>query len=92
MTQQLLRFPAVQQFKKHLRATFKALNLVTQANQDFNTKSLTLLFFGSSISPDQGTKTTAEDDSGLLGRLKKAFCGDDDEDDDDKDNRRQGKA
>lgn len=35
---------------------------------------------------------TAEDDSGLLGRLKKAFCRDDDEEDDDKDNRRQGKA
>lgn len=28
-----------------------------------------------------------EDDSGLLGCLKKVFCGDDDEDDDDKDNR-----
>ncbi|PFX19873.1 DnaJ-like subfamily A member 3, mitochondrial [Stylophora pistillata] len=41
---------------------------------------------------DQSTKTTAEDDSGLLGRLKKAFCRDEDEDDDNKDNRRQGNA
>lgn len=49
-------------------------------------------FFDSSISPDQSTKTTAEDDSGLLGRLKKAFCRDEDEDDDNKDNRRQGNA
>ncbi|XP_078369632.1 dnaJ homolog subfamily A member 3, mitochondrial-like isoform X2 [Oculina patagonica] len=40
----------------------------------------------------KGTKTAAEDDSGLLGRLKKVFCSEEDESDEDKDNRRQGKA
>jgi len=40
----------------------------------------------------QGAKTVAEDESGLLGRLKKVFCSEEDDSDDDKDNRRQGKA
>ncbi|XP_020601247.1 dnaJ homolog subfamily A member 3, mitochondrial-like isoform X2 [Orbicella faveolata] len=40
----------------------------------------------------KGAKTVAEDESGLLGRLKKVFCSEEDDSDDDKDNRRQGKA
>lgn len=39
----------------------------------------------------QGTKTACEDDSGILGRLKKVFYPED-EVDDDKDKRQQGKA
>ena len=54
-----------------------------------DTRSLTLLF-GSSIFFFQGTKTATEDETGFLGRLKKAFCSDEDEDD--TDNRRQGNA
>jgi len=40
----------------------------------------------------QGTTTAVEDESGLLGRLKKVFCSEEDDSDDAKDNRRQGKA
>lgn len=95
ITQQLLRFSVVRQFlKKTYSSDIQSFEVSHLSELGFQHQVINspFFFFDSSISPDQSTKTTAEDDSGLLGRLKKAFCRDEDEDDDNKDNRRQGNA